>query len=50
LCYWKEKELDDILNDLDLPPDAKLDRFISFQIEDSQSGRTNARGFVKPAL
>jgi hypothetical protein len=50
LCYWTEKELDEIFNDLDLPSNAALDSLVSFKVQGSHTGRTDAENFVKPTL
>ncbi|KAF2787616.1 hypothetical protein K505DRAFT_257298, partial [Melanomma pulvis-pyrius CBS 109.77] len=50
LCYWTEKELDDVFNDLDLPPNAVLPSLVSFQVRGNQAGQASASDFVKPTL
>lgn len=45
-CYWTEKELDDIFNDLDVLPGATLGRLVSFHVQ----GSMDTTNFVKPSL
>jgi hypothetical protein len=50
LCYWTEKELDDVFTDLDLPSDTALDSLISFKVQSSHNWETDTANFVKPTL
>jgi hypothetical protein len=50
LCYWTEKELDDVFNDLDLPSDTALNSLLSFKVQSSHNLGTEAENFVKPTL
>lgn len=50
LCYWTEKELDDVFNDLNLPSNAVLNSLVSFQVQGNQSGQASTGDFVKPTL
>ena len=49
LCYWTEKELDDLFHDLQLPGNVPLDKLISF-LPRPQGRADPAPVFIKPSL
>jgi hypothetical protein len=50
LCYWAEKELDEIFNEMHIPDNTSLDNLISFQIQVQEKSPASTTGFVKPSL
>ncbi|KAF2626060.1 hypothetical protein BU25DRAFT_344668, partial [Macroventuria anomochaeta] len=50
LCYWSEKELDEVFSNLDVPHGAPLDKLISFQVRQHQGGNISTATFVKPTV
>lgn len=50
LCYWTQKELDEVFNELHLPDDTPLHSIISFQIQTPSSHPNTTTDFVKPSI
>jgi hypothetical protein len=50
LCYWTEKELDEIFSDLHLPDNTPLANLVSFQIQSRSGQQGITADFVKPDL
>lgn len=51
LCYWTEKELDELFIDLSLPSDTPFNKLISFRIQPNDGNRPSTLAdFVKPNL
>lgn len=50
LCYWTEKELDDVFNNLAVAQGAPLDQLVSFTVRHAQGSSAHAPDFVKPTL
>lgn len=50
LCYWSERELDDVFGNLDVPHGTPLNKLISFQVRHQQESTVSAANFVKPTV
>lgn len=50
LCYWTEKELDEVFDNLVVPRGARLDQLISFTLRHAPNNGAHVTDFVKPTF